>query len=176
VTKEEILQTLSGLPGAEGRFDVMRSPSGIICIVDYAHTPDALENVLKTITEIRNGNEQLITVVGAGGNRDKTKRPEMGAIAATMSNRVILTSDNPRHEAPETILNDMKAGVDAVNKKNTLVIADRKEAIRTAYALARQGDIVLVAGKGHEDYQIIGTRTIHFDDRQEAAAALAQWK
>jgi len=164
--KEEVMQALSGLEGAEGRFDVLRSPDGIVCIVDYAHTPDALKNVLNTIQDIRSGNEQLITVVGAGGDRDKTKRPEMAAIAAGLSNRVILTSDNPRSEDPEEILRDMKAGIDPVHRKNTLVITDRKEAIKTAYALASTGDIILVAGKGHEKYQEINGVRYPFDDKQ----------
>ncbi len=164
--KTETLRILSGLTGAEGRFEVMRSPGGVLCIVDYAHTPDALENVLKTIGDIRTGNEQLITVVGAGGNRDKSKRPEMAAIAVSLSNRVILTSDNPRFEDPEAILEDMKAGIDPVHKKNTLVIVDRREAIRTGFALAAPGDILLVAGKGHEKYQEIQGVKYPFDDKQ----------
>ena len=164
--KEEVLPALSALNGAEGRFDVLHAPNGVVCIVDYAHTPDALKNVLKTIEDIRSGNEQLITVVGAGGDRDKTKRPEMAAIAASLSNRVILTSDNPRSEDPEAILHDMKAGIGPVYKKNTLVIADRREAIKTAYALAGEGDIILVAGKGHEKYQEINGVRYPFDDKQ----------
>ncbi len=162
----EILRILSGLRGAEGRFEVMYSPEGIICIVDYAHTPDALKNVLETIRAVQTGNEQLITVVGAGGDRDKTKRPLMAAIATDMSTRVILTSDNPRSENPEEILRDMKAGIDPVYTKSTLVIADRKEAIKTAYALAGNGDIILVAGKGHEKYQEINGIRHPFDDKQ----------
>ena len=164
--KDEILQVLSGLQGAEGRFDVMHAPDGVICIVDYAHTPDALKNVLETIRDISGGNGQLITVVGAGGNRDKTKRPEMAAIAAALSHRVILTSDNPRNENPEDILRDMNTGIDPVHKKNTLVIADRKEAIKTAFALAAEGDIILIAGKGHEKYQEINGIRHPFDDKQ----------
>ncbi len=164
--KDEILQVLSGLQGAEGRFDVMHAPDGVICIVDYAHTPDALKNVLETIRDISGGNGQLITVVGAGGNRDKTKRPEMAAIAAALSHRVILTSDNPRNENPEDILRDMNTGIDPAHKKNTLVIADRKEAIKTAFALAAEGDIILIAGKGHEKYQEINGIRHPFDDKQ----------
>ena len=164
--RDEILPVLSSLKGAEGRFDVFTSPDGVTCIVDYAHTPDALKNVLTTIQDIRSGNEQLITVMGAGGNRDKTKRPEMAAIAASWSNRVILTSDNPRDEDPESILQDMQAGISPVHKKNTLVISDRKEAIKTACALAVPGDIVLVAGKGHEKYQEIKGVRYPFDDKQ----------
>ncbi len=164
--REEVMRVLSGLRGAEGRFEIMHSPEGIICIVDYAHTPDALKNVLKAIRAVQTGNEQLITVVGAGGDRDKTKRPLMAAIAADMSTRVILTSDNPRSENPEEILRDMKAGIDPVHTKNTLVITDRKEAIKTAYALAGKGDIILVAGKGHEKYQEIKGVRYPFDDKQ----------
>jgi UDP-N-acetylmuramoyl-L-alanyl-D-glutamate--2,6-diaminopimelate ligase len=134
--------------------------------VDYAHTPDALKNVLNTINDIRGGNEQLITVVGAGGDRDKSKRPEMAFIAAELSNRVILTSDNPRSEDPEQILNDMEAGIPADRKRVTLRISDRREAIRTAVALAQPGDIVLVAGKGHEKYQEINGVRHHFDDKE----------
>lgn len=164
--KEEILRALSVLRGAEGRFEVLHSPGGIICIVDYAHTPDALKNVLETIRDISSRNEQLITVVGAGGDRDKTKRPKMAAIASTLSSRVILTSDNPRSENPEDILRDMKAGIYPAQKKNTLVITDRREAIKTAYALANEGDIILVAGKGHEKYQEINGVRHPFDDKQ----------
>jgi UDP-N-acetylmuramoyl-L-alanyl-D-glutamate--2,6-diaminopimelate ligase len=164
--KEEILQVLSGLRGAEGRFEVLRSPDGIVCIVDYAHTPDALKNVLETIQAIRSRDEQLITVVGAGGDRDKTKRPEMAAIASVLSSRTILTSDNPRSENPEDILRDMKAGIDPAQKKNTLVISNRREAIKTAYALAGKGDIILIAGKGHEKYQEINGVRYPFDDKQ----------
>ncbi len=164
--KEEILRILSGLRGAEGRFEVLRSPDGIVCIVDYAHTPDALKNVLETIRTISSGNKQLITVVGAGGERDKTKRPKMAAIASVLSSRTILTSDNPRSENPEAILNDMKAGIDPVAMKNTLVITSRLEAIKTAYALADKGDIILVAGKGHEKYQEINGVRHPFDDKQ----------
>jgi len=163
--KEEILRLLSSLRGAEGRFEVLRSPGGIVCIVDYAHTPDALKNVLETIQTIRSGNEQLITVVGAGGDRDKTKRPEMAAIASVLSNRTILTSDNPRSENPEDILRDMKAGIAPAQMKNTLVITNRREAIKTAYALANEGDIILVAGKGHEKYQEINGVRYPFDDK-----------
>ncbi len=164
--REEVLPALSTLTGAEGRFELLHSPDGVVCIVDYAHTPDALKNVLKTIGEIRSGNEKLITVVGAGGDRDKTKRPEMAAIAAALSDRVVLTSDNPRSEKPEEILQDMKAGIDPLHKKKTLVISDRREAIKTAYALASAGDIILVAGKGHEKYQEINGVKYPFDDKQ----------
>ena len=164
--KESVLAGLSSLSPVEGRFEHFISPGGITAIVDYAHTPDALENVLKTINAVRTGNEQLITVVGAGGNRDKTKRPVMAGIACNHSNRVILTSDNPRNEEPEAILDDMKRGIPADKKKNTLVITNREEAIRTACALAQKGDIILVAGKGHEKYQEIKGVKYPFDDKK----------
>ena len=162
----EVLQELSKISTAEGRFEYLQSTNGIFAIVDYAHTPDALKNVLDTINDIRGGNEQLICVVGAGGDRDKTKRPEMAEIAADLCNRVILTSDNPRTENPDDILNDMELGIPADRKRITLRISDRKEAIRTAMALAQPGDIVLVAGKGHEKYQEINGVRHHFDDKE----------
>jgi UDP-N-acetylmuramoyl-L-alanyl-D-glutamate--2,6-diaminopimelate ligase len=162
----EVLQQLSMIQTAEGRFEYLKSDEGIFAIVDYAHTPDALKNVLATINDIRGGNEQLICVVGAGGDRDKTKRPEMAEIAAQMSSRVILTSDNPRTENPEDILNDMEVGIPIDRKRITLRISDRKEAIRTAVALAQPRDIVLVAGKGHEKYQEINGVRHHFDDKE----------
>jgi UDP-N-acetylmuramoyl-L-alanyl-D-glutamate--2,6-diaminopimelate ligase len=165
--KTEILRILSDMPGVSGRFESLRSADGITAIVDYAHTPDALLNVLNTINEIRKGNEQLITVVGAGGNRDKTKRPEMAEIAVKNSDKVILTSDNPRNEEPQDILNDMIAGIPAGNKDKVLVLVDRHEAIRTACFMARPGDIILVAGKGHETYQEIKGVKHHFDDKEE---------
>lgn len=161
----KVLTVLSGLSPVEGRFDHFISPEGITAIVDYAHTPDALENVLKTISTVRTGNEQVITVVGAGGNRDKTKRPLMAGIACNNSTRVILTSDNPRFEDPEAIVDEMKKGVPVDKKKNTLVIMNREEAIRTACALAKPGDIILVAGKGHEKYQEINGVRHPFDDK-----------
>lgn len=164
--KEEILTALSIIRGAEGRFEVLRSTDGLIGIVDYAHTPDALKNVLETIQSIRSGNEKLITVVGAGGDRDKEKRPLMAAIASRLSDKVILTSDNPRSEDPEQILEDMKAGVDVAHRKNTLTITNRKEAIKTAYSLANKGDIILIAGKGHEKYQEVKGVRHPFDDKQ----------
>ncbi len=166
IPEEESLTQLSTLKGAEGRFDIVRSTEGVIAVIDYAHTPDALKNVLETINAIRTGNEQLITVVGAGGNRDKTKRPEMADIASQLSTKLILTSDNPRFENPQAILDDMIAGVDVVNKRKTLVIADRKEAIKTACMMASEGDITLVAGKGHEKYQEIEGIKHPFDDRE----------
>jgi len=164
--KINVLTTLSTLGAVEGRFQYVRTESGVIGIVDYAHTPDALVNVLKTINDIRTGNEQIITVVGCGGDRDKAKRPVMAKIAADMSTRVILTSDNPRSEEPEAILKDMQAGIDAVNYKKTVSITDRSEAIKTACSLANAGDIVLVAGKGHEKYQEIKGVKHAFDDMQ----------
>lgn len=164
--KEEVLISLSKLKGAEGRFDVVRSKDGITAIIDYAHTPDALENIIKTINSIRTHNEDLITVVGAGGNRDSAKRPLMAKVATLMSNRVILTSDNPRYEDPLTILEDMKSGIDPASKKNTMVIPDRKEAITTAFNIAREGDMILIAGKGHEKYQEIEGVKHPFDDKK----------
>ena len=163
--EDEVLTVLSSLETANGRFDVI-TKNGIIAIVDYAHTPDALENVLSTINKIRTGNEELITVVGCGGNRDKTKRPLMAEIAVNNSTKVILTSDNPRNEDPSEIIEDMRKGVPAVHFKKTLAITDRKEGIRTACMLAEKGDIVLVAGKGHEDYQEINGVKHHFDDKE----------
>ncbi len=159
-----ILTALSTLNSVEGRFQYVKSENGIIGIVDYAHTPDALKNVLETIKGIRTGNEQVITLVGCGGDRDSTKRPIMADIAAQFSNKVILTSDNPRSEDPEEILNQMQKGIDPVAAKKTLRITDRKEAIKTACTLAKQGDIILVAGKGHEKYQEIKGVKHPFDD------------
>ncbi len=158
------LTTLSTLNTAPGRFQYVRNAEGVTGIVDYAHTPDALKNVLETIAQIRGGNETVITVVGAGGDRDKSKRPEMARIAAHFSDRVILTSDNPRTENPETIIEEMKAGLDPIAIKKTLSIASRREAIRTACSLAQAGDIILVAGKGHEKYQEINGVKHPFDD------------
>ncbi len=163
--RSKVLTSLSRLSGAEGRFDYMISPAGVIGIVDYAHTPDALQNVLNTIQDIRKGTEQVITVVGCGGDRDKTKRPLMAQVACDWSNKVILTSDNPRSESPEQIIREMEAGVMPHNKKKTLSITDRKEAIRTACHLAKPGDIIVVAGKGHEKYQDIGGVKLPFDDK-----------
>ena len=164
--KNEVLTALSEMKPVEGRFETLRSQNGITAIVDYAHTPDALLNVLNAINQIRNDDQELITVVGAGGDRDKTKRPEMAKIASVHSDKVILTSDNPRSEDPNTIIEDMKAGVDAENKKKVLAIVDRKEGIRTACLLAKKGDIILVAGKGHEAYQEINGVKHHFNDRE----------
>ncbi len=165
--KDKVLQVLSSLDGAEGRFDYMVSiKEKIKGIVDYAHTPDALLNVLATIKNLRQGNEQIITVVGCGGDRDKTKRPIMAEVACEYSDKVILTSDNPRSEDPLEILKDMQAGVNAVTKKKVISIADRKEAIKTAVSLANNNDIVLIAGKGHEKYQDIKGVKHDFDDKK----------
>lgn len=164
--RNEVLAAISNLNAVDGRFQYIKSNDNKTAIVDYAHTPDALENVLQTITDLREGNQQIITVVGAGGNRDKTKRPLMAAIVAKMSDKVILTADNPRNEKPEDIIEDMKAGVLPPFNKKLLCITDRKEAIRTACMLANAGDIILVAGKGHETYQEIKGVKHHFDDRE----------
>lgn len=164
LSDEEVLLQLSTLKSVSGRFQYFVSVEKITAIVDYAHTPDALENVLKTIEEIRTRNEQLITVVGCGGNRDKTKRPEMGQIASEMSNQVIFTSDNPRNEDPMVILSEIEAGVEPHNVRKVLTIEDRTQAIKTACKLAKSGDIILIAGKGHEDYQEIKGVKYHFND------------
>lgn len=163
---EEVLTALSMLSGAEGRFDYVISGGLIIGIVDYAHTPDALENVLMTIKKLRKGHEQVITVVGCGGDRDKTKRPVMAQTACDLSDRVILTSDNPRTEEPEAILRDMETGLSSSAKRKYISIVDRKEAIRTAVSYAGPEDIILVAGKGHEKYQDIKGVKHAFDDKQ----------
>lgn len=163
---EEVLTALSMLSGAEGRFDYVISEGTIIGIVDYAHTPDALENVLMTIKKLRKGHEQVITVVGCGGDRDKTKRPVMAQTACDLSDRVILTSDNPRTEEPEDILRDMETGLSSSAKRKYISIVDRKEAIRTAVSYAGPEDIILVAGKGHEKYQDIKGVKHAFDDKQ----------
>jgi len=171
--RKEILTVLSDLTPVAGRLEVIRS-SGITGIVDYAHTPDALLNVIGTINKIRESNIQLITVVGAGGDRDKTKRPKMASISAEGSTKLILTSDNPRTEDPEKILDDMESGITPDQKSKTLRICDRREAIRTAVMLAAPGDVILVAGKGHEPYQEIMGVKYHFDDREELKKALLQ--
>ena len=163
---EEVLTQLSDLQTAPGRFEQVVSPNRILGIVDYAHTPDALQNVLQTIAGLRQGNEQIITVVGCGGNRDATKRPVMAEIACKFSHRVILTSDNPRFEDPLAILTDMERGVSVTDARKAETIPDRREAIFRAVALAKPHDIVLVAGKGHETYQEIGGVKTHFDDRE----------
>lgn len=164
--RAKVLMILSRITGAAGRFETIISPDGIIGIVDYAHTPDALENVLKTILDLRQGTTQVITVVGCGGDRDKTKRPEMAEVAVRMSDKVIFTSDNPRSEEPLGILKDMEAGVPADKKRKYFTISDRREAIRAACHLALSGDIVLVAGKGHETYQEVKGVRHAFDDKE----------
>ena len=166
-SKKEILTIMSDLHPVSGRLEVIKSPGGISGIVDYAHTPDALLNVIETINKIREGGVQLITVVGAGGDRDRTKRPEMAAISAEGSTKVILTSDNPRTEDPEKILDEMESGITPDLKRKTLRISDRHEAIKTAVMLANKGDVILIAGKGHESYQDVMGVKHHFDDREE---------
>ena len=163
---EDILVILSTLKSISGRLEPIRSPEGYTAIVDYAHTPDALENVLNTINEVLNGKGKVITVCGAGGNRDKGKRPIMAQTAAKLSDKVIITSDNPRFEEPQDIINDMLAGLDNKQMKKVVSIVDRKEAIRTASMMAEKGDVILIAGKGHEDYQEIKGVKHHFDDRE----------
>lgn len=161
-----VLTAMSNLNAVEGRFDHVKSTNGIVGIVDYAHTPDALLNVLSTIEILRTGNEQIITVVGCGGDRDRTKRPVMARIAAEKSNRVILTSDNPRSEDPETIISEMLQGIDVNLARKTISITNRREAIKAACAFALPGDIILIAGKGHEKYQEINGIRHHFDDKE----------
>ncbi len=162
----EVMTALSTLESVEGRFQYVVSNSGVTAIVDYAHTPDALENVLKTIGNIRTGNETVFTVVGCGGDRDREKRPKMAAIACELSNKVILTSDNPRSESPDAILAEMMTGVEGQHFKKTLSITDRLQAIKTAVSMAEKGDIILIAGKGHEKYQEINGVKHDFDDMQ----------
>ena len=165
--KQHVLQCLSNLTGAEGRFDYIVSPKdGILGIVDYAHTPDALVNVLETVKKLKKGHEQVITVVGCGGDRDRTKRPVMGGVACEHSDKVIFTSDNPRTEDPLQILTDMEEGLNAAAKRKFISIPDRKQAIKTAISMAGPEDIVLVAGKGHEKYQDINGIKHHFDDKE----------
>lgn len=166
----EVLRIISSLHSVSGRFETLHAPSGYTAIVDYAHTPDALNNVISTINQILEGNGRLITVVGCGGNRDKGKRPMMAREAVDGSWKTILTSDNPRFEEPQDILNDMLAGLDITQKSKAITIVDRREAIKTACAIAQPGDVVLVAGKGHEDYQIIQGIKHHFDDKEEVRA------
>ena len=170
----EALRLLSELESVSGRFQFIVSKDKITAIVDYAHTPDALENVLKTINDIRTNNEQLIAVVGCGGDRDKTKRPIMANIASQMSDKVIFTSDNPRTENPATIITEMEAGVEPQNYKKTLSIEDRKQAIKTACQLANANDIILIAGKGHETYQEVNGVKHHFDDMETVKEILEQ--
>ncbi len=163
---DEVLRVLSTLKPVSGRFETLHSQNGVTAIVDYAHTPDAIKNVLGTVNEVLRGRGQIITVVGAGGNRDKGKRPIMAQEAVKNSTRVIITSDNPRFEEPQDIINDMLEGLTEEQKKNTLAIVDRKEAIRTACMLAQKGDVVVVAGKGHENYQDVKGVKHHFDDKE----------
>jgi UDP-N-acetylmuramoyl-L-alanyl-D-glutamate--2,6-diaminopimelate ligase len=165
-SSEEVLRVMSEVNTAPGRFEQVITNTGITAIVDYAHTPDALENVLKTIKVFRTGNEKVITVVGCGGNRDSAKRPEMAKIACNLSDKVVLTSDNPRFEEPITIIEEMQKGVSPTNYKKTLVMADRREAIKVACSMAEPKDIILVAGKGHETYQEIKGERFPFDDRE----------
>ncbi|MFI0425392.1 MAG: UDP-N-acetylmuramoyl-L-alanyl-D-glutamate--2,6-diaminopimelate ligase [Flavobacterium sp.] len=174
IEKVEALRLLSELESVSGRFQFIVSDSKITAIVDYAHTPDALENVLKTIEDIRTKNEQLITVVGCGGDRDKTKRPIMANIASSMSDKAIFTSDNPRTENPETIIEEMEKGVEPQNFKKTVSILDRKQAIKTACQLANPNDIILIAGKGHETYQEINGVRHDFDDLKIVTDLLQQ--
>ena len=175
----EVLRVLSGLQPVNGRFETIHSPKGWTAVIDYAHTPDAVENVLKTINEIVENNSrkaqeptQIITVVGCGGNRDKGKRPIMAKTARLLSTQLILTSDNPRNEEPADILRDMAAGLSEEELRRTLIIEDRASAIKTACTLARQGDVILIAGKGHEDYQIIKGVKYHFDDHEVVKGCL----
>lgn len=176
----EILTTLSTLHSVAGRFETLRSPSGYTAIVDYAHTPDALVNVLSAIHEVlkesRSLESKVITVCGAGGNRDKGKRPLMAAEAANRSDRVVITSDNPRFEDPQAIIKDMTAGLTAAQRRKVVTIADRREAIKAACMMADKGDVILIAGKGHEDYQEISGVKHHFDDREEVRKVFEQEK
>ena len=165
--KIEILTIISQLESVSGRFEHLVSDNGVIAIVDYAHTPDALRNVLETINNIRTNNEKLITVIGCGGDRDKTKRPKMAHIASQLSTQAIFTSDNPRTENPDTILEEMEEGVSAENLKKIITISDRRQAIKTACKFSETGDILLIAGKGHENYQEISGERFHFDDLVE---------
>jgi UDP-N-acetylmuramoyl-L-alanyl-D-glutamate--2,6-diaminopimelate ligase len=165
-SEEDVLVALSTLHPVAGRFDALRSPSGFTAIVDYAHTPDAIENVLNAIHGVLTGSGKVITVVGAGGNRDKGKRPVMAQEAVKQSDRVIITSDNPRFEEPQDIINDMLAGLSAEQMRKVISIVDRREAIRTACMMAEKGDVILVAGKGHENYQDVKGVKHHFDDKE----------
>ncbi|MBA6155964.1 UDP-N-acetylmuramoyl-L-alanyl-D-glutamate--2,6-diaminopimelate ligase [Tenacibaculum sp. S7007] len=174
--KLEILRVISELESISGRFEYTISSNGVTAIVDYAHTPDALKNVLQTINDIRTGNESVLTVVGCGGDRDKTKRPKMASIASLLSNQAIFTSDNPRTEDAQVIIDEMEVGVAAENYKKTLSILDRRQAIKTACKLAKTGDIILIAGKGHENYQEINGVKHHFDDLEEVTNCFNQLK
>lgn len=169
---DEALRHLSELENVTGRFQYFISKGGVTAIVDYAHTPDALKNVLETINEIRTGTEQVITVVGCGGNRDKAKRPIMGRIASQLSTQVVVTSDNPRNEDPQTIIEEIEAGIEPQNLRKSLSILDREQAIKAASKLAKKGDIILIAGKGHETYQEINGKRSHFDDYEQITKQL----
>ncbi len=168
--EQEVLVALSAMKPVNGRFEALRSPSGYTAIVDYAHTPDALENVLNAIHGVLEGKGQIITVCGAGGNRDKGKRPLMAKEAVKQSDKVIITSDNPRFEEPQDIINDMLAGLDDEQMKKVIAIVDRRQAIKTACMIAQKGDVILIAGKGHEDYQDVKGVKHHFDDKEEVRA------
>ncbi|MDO4194728.1 MAG: UDP-N-acetylmuramoyl-L-alanyl-D-glutamate--2,6-diaminopimelate ligase [Prevotellaceae bacterium] len=168
---EDVLVVLSTLKSVSGRLEPIRSSEGVTAVVDYAHTPDAIVNVIQALRDVMNGKGQLITICGCGGNRDAGKRPIMAQEAVKASDKVILTSDNPRKEDPELILDDMEAGLTTEQKRQVLRITDRRQAIRTAVTIAQKGDVILIAGKGHEDYQIIGDVKHHFDDREEVRAA-----
>jgi UDP-N-acetylmuramoyl-L-alanyl-D-glutamate--2,6-diaminopimelate ligase len=176
IEKFEILTIISQLENVSGRFEYVLSEDGVTAIIDYAHTPDALKNVLETINDIRTGNEKVITVVGCGGDRDRAKRPKMAHIASQLSSQAIFTSDNPRTENAQTILSEMEFGVSAENYKKTLSILDRRQAIKTACKFSESGDIILVAGKGHEDYQEINGVRTHFDDLEEVKNCFNQLK
>ncbi|WP_299673583.1 UDP-N-acetylmuramoyl-L-alanyl-D-glutamate--2,6-diaminopimelate ligase [uncultured Tenacibaculum sp.] len=174
--KIEVLRAISELQSVSGRFEYIVSNDNVTAIVDYAHTPDALKNVLETINNIRTGNEQVITVVGCGGDRDKTKRPKMANIASLLSSQAIFTSDNPRTEDPQVIIDEMEVGVTPENYRKTIAIVDRKQAIKTACKLAQSGDIILIAGKGHENYQEVNGERHHFDDLEEVKQCFNQLK
>ena len=171
---DDILVTMSTLHSVSGRLEPIRSAEGYTAIIDYAHTPDALENVLAAIHEVLNGKGQVITVCGAGGNRDKGKRPLMAQEAVKQSDKVIITSDNPRFEEPQDIINDMLAGLNATQMKKVISIVDRREAIRTACMMAQKGDVILIAGKGHENYQEIKGVKHHFDDHEVVRECMNQ--
>ena len=174
--KLETLTIISELESVSGRFEYVISEDGITAIIDYAHTPDALKNVLETINDIRTGNEKVITVVGCGGDRDQTKRPKMAHIASQLSSQAIFTSDNPRTENPQTILDEMEVGVASENYRKTLTVLDRRQAIKTACKLSEAGDIILIAGKGHENYQEINGLRSSFDDLVEVKNCFNQLK
>ena len=174
--KLEVLTIISELESVSGRFEYVISNDGITAIIDYAHTPDALKNVLETINDIRTGNEKVITVVGCGGDRDKSKRPKMAHIASQLSNQAIFTSDNPRTENAQTILDEMEVGVSPENYRKTLTVLERRQAIKTACKFSKTGDIILIAGKGHENYQEINGVRTHFDDLEEVKNCFNQLK